>query len=88
MIPESRVRCALLNVEKREVQLDIIQLEAAILHLFTEGKNNYDAAKQSNDRQEDYSDTSEKILNDLETRLKDRKARLRALNAELALLLT
>lgn len=85
MIPEGRVRRALLNVEKRGVMEDITQIEAAILHLLTDGKSNYDAAKQSNDRQ-DYGDTSDQILADLQARLEERKARLDLLIDELALL--
>lgn len=87
MIPEERVRRALLNIEKREVVDDITQIEAAILHLLTDGKNNYDAAKESNDRKEDYGETSEKILAALRARLQQRKDRLTSLIHELALLL-
>lgn len=86
MIPPERVSRALLNVERRDVIDDITQIEAAILHLLTGGKDNYDAAKESNDRQEDYSATSEKILKDLEKRLEERKKRVKSLDAQLALL--
>jgi len=86
MIPEDRVKRALLNVEKREVLGDIAQLEAAILHLQAEGKSNYDAAKKSNDRQKDYDDTSDDILLELQYRLKERNSQLTFLESELALL--
>jgi hypothetical protein len=86
MIPEERVRRALLNVERREVVSDITQIEAAILHLEAEGKNNYDAAKNASDRQEDYCDTSDKILKDLQDRLDERNSRLDFLESQLALL--
>lgn len=86
MIPEERVRRALLNIEIRQVVEDIIQLEAAILHLQTEGKENYDAAKKSNDRQEDYDDTSEEIFLRLHDRLQERKFHLAFLENELAIL--
>lgn len=85
MIPEDRVRRALLNVEKREVTSDIDQIEAAILHLQAEGKGNYDAAKKSNDRQEDYNDTSDEIFVQLQNRLQERKSRLAFLESELLL---
>jgi hypothetical protein len=84
MIPPERVNRALLNIEKREVLDDITQLKAAILHLLTEGKKNYDAAKNSNDRQEDYGETSDQIMEDLEARLEERNERLDSLNSELA----
>jgi hypothetical protein len=86
MIPHNRVQRALLNVEKQGVLEDILQLEAAIVHLKAEGKHNYDVAKKSNDRYEDYGDTSDKILADLEARLQERKSQLDALIDELALL--
>jgi len=86
MIPEERVRRALLKIEKREVEGDITQIEAAILHLQAEGKINYDAAKRSNDRHEDYDETSDEILADLQNRLKERKSQLDFLENQLALL--
>jgi hypothetical protein len=86
MIPEGRVRRALLNVERRQVEDDIVQVKAAILHLQADGKDNYDAARKSKDRCEDYDDTSEQILKGLEERLKELKSRLFFLESELALL--
>jgi hypothetical protein len=85
MIPENRVKRALLNVEKKQVLIDITQLRAAILHLNAGGKNNYDAAKEANDRQEDYSETSDEILKDLQSRLEERNDRLDVIIDELAL---
>jgi hypothetical protein len=86
MIPENRVRKALLNVEKRQVLSDIDQLNAAILHLLTGGKRNYDAAKDCHDRHQDYGDTSDKILNDLRIRRQTLEERLDFLVAELLIL--
>ncbi len=84
MIPENRVKRALLNVEKQDLLAEITQLKAAILHLKAEGKNNYDTAKRVNDRPEDYAETSDEILEDLQSRLDDKEDRLNSLIVELA----
>jgi hypothetical protein len=86
MIPEERVRRALLNVEKKQVIEDLNQLNAAIMHLLSGGKHNYDAARSSTDRQEDYNDTSAEILVELRTRRQNLENRLNFLLEELVLL--
>jgi len=84
MIPEQRIRLALLRVESRQCLEDISQINAAILHLLTGGKENYDSAKKAGNRHEDYSDTSEQILADLRTRRQEREDRLNILLDEIA----
>ena len=87
MIPENRIKRALLNVEKQEVVFAIRQIEAAILHLKSGGINNYDAARESSSsRTEDYNETSDEILKDLQSRFEERKSRLGSIEEELALL--
>ena len=88
MIPENRIKRALLNVEKREVISDIAQIQSAILHLESGGINNYDAARESScSRKEDYKETSDEILEGLESRLEERTSRLDSLEKELASLM-
>jgi hypothetical protein len=86
MIPDKRIRKALLSVEKRQVLSDLTQLNAAILHLLAGGKSNYDGAKNSNNREEDYNNTSDTILLDLKARRQEREDRLNLISDELALL--
>ena len=86
MIPEQRVALALLRVESRQCIEDIAALNAAILHLLTGGKENYDSAKKAGDRQEDYSETSEQILANLRTRRREREDRLDFLLSKITLL--
>ena len=86
-IPEERVKRALLNVERREVIEDLAQINAAILHLLSGGKSNYDVAKNlSNDKETGYSKTSDEILSALESRRQERENRLKLLSDDLALL--
>jgi hypothetical protein len=85
MLPDKRVKQALLNVEKRQLVDDLSQINAAILHLLSGGKDNYDTAKKLN-RKEEYSNTSDQILSDLERRRQEKESRLRTLSDELALL--
>jgi len=86
MIPEERVRLALLRTEKKQVLEDLSQLNATILHLLSGGKHNYDSARTAGDRQEDYNMTSEEILLDLRTRRQEREDRLNFLLGELSML--
>jgi hypothetical protein len=86
MIPEQRVRLALLRVELRQCLEDISQINAAILHLLTGGKENYDSAKKAGDRQEDYKSTSDEILSDLRARRQEKEDRLNFLLNELSML--
>ena len=86
MIPEQRIRLALLRVESRQCLEDISQINAAILHLLTGGKENYDSAKKAGNRQEDYSNTSEQILANLRARRQEREDQLDFLLSEIALL--
>jgi t-SNARE complex subunit (syntaxin) len=85
-IPEERVKRALLNVERREVIKDLAQINAAILHLLSGGKSNYDVAKNLSDKETDYSKTSDEILSALESRRQERENRLKLLSDDLALL--
>jgi hypothetical protein len=84
MIPEERVRLALLRVEKKQILDDLAQINAAILHLLNGGKQSYDNAKNSKNREEDYSNTSEAILLDLKIRRQEKEDRLNLLSDELA----
>jgi hypothetical protein len=86
MIPEERVRLALLRVEKKQIVDDLAQINAAILHLLTGGKQNYDAARNSGDREEDYTNTSDQILSELRARRQQQEDRLNFLLDELSLL--
>jgi len=85
-IPEERVKRALINVERREVIEDLAQINAAILHLLSGGKSNYDVAKNLSDKETDYSKTSDEILSTLESRRQERENRLKLLSDDLALL--
>lgn len=84
MIPEKRVRRALINTEQKQVIDDLNQINAAILHLLSGGKINYNAAKNSNDRKEDYNNTSDQILSELQARRRECEDRLNTLSDELA----
>lgn len=80
MIPEKRVKKALLNVEIRQTVQDLTQINAAIVHLLSGGKYNYDVAKSD---KEQYKDSSEEILLNLENQRHDKEFRLRILSEEL-----
>jgi hypothetical protein len=82
MIPEKRVRQALLNVEKRQIIEDLAQINASILHFLSGGKQNYNAAKSNNPEQ--YKNTSDEILLSLERRRQEQENRLGIVSDELA----